>query len=132
MKTSLVILKLVAVLVFLALLAFEMLAQTSGNKQASRAEKTLTGVVSDSMCGATHMAKDKSPAECTRLCVQQGNKYALVVGKKVYTLEGHEAELNKLAAQKVTVKGTISGNTITVASVAPASKEKKSHIPSGN
>ncbi len=132
MKTSLVILKLVAVLVFLALLAFEMLAQTSGNKQASRAEKTLTGVVSDSMCGATHMAKDKSPAECTRLCVQQGNKYALVVGKKVYTLEGHEAELNKLAAQKVTVKGTISGNTITVASVAPTGKEKKSHIPSGN
>ncbi len=132
MKASLVILKLVAVLVFLALLAFEMLAQTSGNKQASRAEKTLTGVVSDSMCGATHMAKDKSPAECTRLCVQQGNKYALVVGKKVYTLEGHEAELNKLAAQKVTVKGTISGNTITVASVAPTGKEKKSHIPSGN
>ncbi len=132
MKTSLVILKLVAVLVFLALLAFEMLAQTSGNKQASRAEKTLTGVVSDSMCGATHMAKEKSPAECTRLCVQQGNKYALVVGKKVYTLEGHEAELNKLAAQKVTVKGTISGNTITVASVAPTGKEKKSHIPSGN
>jgi len=132
MKASLVILKLVAVLVFLALLAFEMLAQTSGNKQASRAEKTLTGVVSDSMCGATHMAKEKSPAECTRLCVQQGNKYALVVGKKVYTLEGHEAELNKLAAQKVTVKGTISGNTITVASVAPTGKEKKSHIPSGN
>lgn len=41
-------------------------------------------------------------------------------------------QLNKLAAQKVTVKGTISGNTITVASIAPASKEKKSHIPSGN
>ncbi len=120
MKTSLVILKLVAVLVFLALLAFEMPAQTSGNKQASRAKKTLTGVVSDSMCGATHMLKDKSPAECTRMCVQQGQKYALVVGKNLYTLEGHEAELGKLAGQKATVKGTVKGNTVNVQSVTPA------------
>src|SRR5712692_6441308 len=114
---------------------FEALAASSPASQqapSSGEQKTFTGTISDSMCGATHMAKDKTPAECTRLCVQQGNKYALVVGKKVYTLEGHEAELNKLAAQKVTVKGTISGNTITVASVAPTGKEKKSHIPSGN
>ena len=57
------------------------------------------------MCGATHMAKDKTPAECTQMCVKDGMKYALAVEKKVYTLEGYEADLAKLAGQKVTVKG---------------------------
>ena len=31
-------------------------------------QQSFTGVVTDSMCGATHMAKDKTPAECTRMC----------------------------------------------------------------
>ena len=95
----------------------------SANKQASAATNTLTGMVSDSMCGAHHMAKDKSPAECTRMCVKQGQKYALVVGQKVYTLEGHEDDLDKLAGQRVTVKGTVSGDTVNVASVTAAKKK---------
>ena len=85
-------------------------------------QKTFTGTISDSMCGATHMAKDKSPAECTRMCVKDGQKYALIAGKKVYTLEGHEADLDKLAGQNVTVKGTTSGDAITVASVVATGK----------
>ncbi|HTF25173.1 MAG TPA: hypothetical protein VK937_14860 [Candidatus Limnocylindria bacterium] len=52
-------------------------------------------------------------------CIKQGNKHALVVGKSVYTLEGHEAELDKYTAQKVSVKGTVKGETVTVESVAP-------------
>ncbi len=47
-------------------------------------------------------------------------KYALAVDKKLYTLEGHEAELSKLAGQKVTVKGTAKDDTITVRSVVAA------------
>ena len=66
------------------------------------------------------MAKDKGPAECTRMCVKQGMKYALIVGDKVYTLEGHEAEVDKLAGTKATVKGSVTGETVTVQSVAPA------------
>jgi hypothetical protein len=77
------------------------------------ASTTLTGIVSDAMGGAHHMPKDKSAAECTRICVKQGTKYALVVGKKVYTLEGHEAELDKVAGTKATVKGKVSGETLT-------------------
>ena len=103
-----------------ALTTASALAQTSTKPAA----KTLTGVVSDSMCGAKHMAKDKSAAECTRECVKQGTKYALVVGKKVYTLEGHEAELDKVAGMKATVKGKVSGETVTVQSVASAMKMK--------
>lgn len=114
----------VAVFTFSTLLmtAQMQMPDNSANKpgQNSAAPKTLTGVVSDSMCGAHHMAKDKSPAECTRMCVKQGQKYALIVGEKVYTLEGHEAEMNKLAGKKSTVKGSVTGETITVQSVVPA------------
>src|SRR5713101_155952 len=93
--------------------------------KSSATPKTLTGIVSDSMCGAHHMAKDKSPAECTRMCVQQGTKYALVVGKKAYTLEGHEAELDKLAGERATVKGSMMGEMVMVESVATAKKVTK-------
>jgi hypothetical protein len=68
--------------------------------------QTLTGVVSDAMCGAKHMM-DGSPADCTRACVRQGSKYALVVGDKVYTLNGHSEELDKLAGQQATLVGTV-------------------------
>ena len=96
---------------------------TSPAKGKSAGTKTLTGVVSDSMCGAKHMAKDKSPAECARMCVKQGMKYALVSVDKVYTLEGHEAELDKLAGARVTVKGSVAGDVVTVASVTPAANK---------
>ena len=55
-----------------------------------------------------------------RYCVKQGTKYALVADKKIYTLEGHEAELDKYAAQKVTLKGTLKGETMTVESLLSA------------
>jgi hypothetical protein len=80
-----------------------------------------TGKVSDAMCGAHHMMAGSSDADCTRACVKQGSKYALVVGDEVYTLEGGDAAaLDKLAGQRATVSGTLKGKTITVASVAPA------------
>ncbi len=42
--------------------------------QTSGSQKTLTGVVSDSMCGANHMAKDMPSADCLRMCVKKGTK----------------------------------------------------------
>ena len=92
----------------------------AGTLTALAQQQTFTGVVTDSMCGGKHMAKDKTPAECTRICVKDGQKYALVAGDKVYTLEGHEADLNKLAGQKVRLKGSLKGETVTVESVNPA------------
>ena len=77
-------------------------------------QQSFTGVVTDSMCGATHMAKEKTPAECTRICVKDGMKYALAADKKLYALEGREAELPKLAGQRVTVKGTLKGDTLSL------------------
>jgi hypothetical protein len=89
--------------------------------------KTLVGVVSDTACGAKHtMMPGKSDAECTRACVSKGSKYALVVGKKVYTLEGQYDELDKLAGEKAKVSGMVSGDVVQVSTVAPAKKHKKS------
>lgn len=125
MKNKMIIRSSAALTLTVALAGFAVLrSATAVSTQAgsSGEQKTFTGTISDSMCGATHMAKDKSPAECTRMCVKDGQKYALVAGKKLYTLEGHEEDLGKLAGQKVTVKGTTSGDTITVASVATSAK----------
>ena len=91
---------------------------------AAGKSQTLTGEVSDSMCGAKHEMPG-NPAECTRSCVKHGAQYALVVGDKVYTLETSDktalAALDKLAGAKAKVTGTVEGTTITVKSVAAGS-----------
>src|SRR5215471_5197602 len=104
--------------VFLALSIFAVL--TAFPTLAAGKSQTLTGQVSDAMCGAKHQMPG-DPAACTRSCVQHGSKYALVVGDKVYTLETSDkaalATLDKQAGAKVTVTGTEKDNTITVNSV---------------
>ena len=86
----------------------------------AQSSQTLTGTVSDTMCGAQHMMKDVSAAKCTRECVKQGSDYALVSGGKVYTLKGKSSELDKYAGQNVTLIGKVSGNTVTVDSISAA------------
>ena len=103
-------LRVAAVLLLAALLAF-----------AADKPQTFTGKISDAMCGAQHMMAGASDADCTRACVKQGSKYALVVGDNVYTLQGGDAAmLDKLAGQSATVSGTLKGKTIVVASVSAA------------
>ena len=80
-------------------------------------QQKISGVVSDTMCGAKHMMQG-SAADCTRACVSKGAKFALVVGEKIYILSGHESELDKVAGQRVTITGTVEGDTIAVSSVA--------------
>jgi hypothetical protein len=86
-------------------------------------KQSFTGEVSDSMCGAKHMMPGNK-AECAHGCVKKGAKYALVVGEKVYTLDTSDQstldKLDKLAGEKAKVTGTANGDTIEVASVAPA------------
>jgi hypothetical protein len=87
--------------------------------QDAGTDTTLTGVVSDAMCGAKHSMSGMSAADCTRMCVKGGQGFALVVGDKTYNLRGDSAELDKYAAQKVTVNGKLKGNTVAVDSVTP-------------
>lgn len=87
---------------------------------AMAATTTLTGVITDDMCGAKHMMPGKSDAECTRVCVKHGAKFAVVAGGQLYVLAGKSSELNALAGKKATVSGELTGNTLTVNSVVAA------------
>lgn len=87
---------------------------------SAQSSQTLTGTVSDAMCGAHHMMKGATAAQCTRECVKQGSDFALVSGDKVYTLKGDKSQLDKFAGQNVTVKGKVDGTTITVGSISAA------------
>ena len=86
----------------------------------AQATGTLTGTVSDAMCGKTHMMKGESAAQCTRECVKEGSDYALVVGDKVYTLKGDKAVIDKFSGAKVIVKGKLNGSTVTMESIKAA------------
>jgi len=83
-------------------------------------QKTFTGVVTDTSCGARHMQADKNAAQCTRECVRKGASFALVDGDRLYRLEGDRAEIDKHAGQRAQVRGLLEGNVVTVHSVAPA------------
>lgn len=82
--------------------------------------QTLSGQVSDAMCGAKHQMPGKA-ADCTRTCVQHGSKYTLVVGDKVYTLETSDKaaldKLNDLAGATAKITGEVDGETINVKAV---------------
>jgi hypothetical protein len=85
-------------------------------------KQTLTGEVSDSMCGTQH---SMGPAvECTRACAKRGSKYLLVVGDKLYSLNTDDkallAVLDQQAGKKATVTGTVNGVGVEVNSVVPA------------
>ncbi len=81
------------------------------------AEGSWTGYISDSQCGAK--GANEKHADCAAKCVKEhGAKYVFVndADKKVYTI----ADQDKVAAHAghhVTVKGSVDGDALTVASV---------------
>jgi hypothetical protein len=84
--------------------------------------QTYEGVITDTHCGAKHSAAvGLSAANCARVCVRSGERFALVDGDKAYALEGEQAVLKRVAGQRVKVVGSLNGDTISVASVASAS-----------
>jgi hypothetical protein len=89
-------------------------------EMAAGKTQTLSGQVSDVMCGAKHQMPGKA-ADCTRACIQHGSKYALVVGDKIYTLETSDQaaldKLNERAGETAKVTGEVEGDTIAVKSV---------------
>ena len=82
--------------------------------------QTLEGIVSDSVCGAKHTMADA--AKCTHECARHGF-YALVVGDKVYKLNGKTNGIEKLEGAKAKVSGTVDNArmSIRVRSVAVGS-----------
>lgn len=91
----------------------------AGLALASPKQQTFAGVISDSMCGASHMMPG-SPKACTLKCVKDGSKFVLVdPAGKVYQLTNQTAP-RPFAGEKVKVVGTLTGDTIAVKSIAAA------------
>jgi hypothetical protein len=83
-------------------------------------DQTLEGTLSNTHCGLKHATADAKAATCVNGCVSSQNaKYALVVGDKIYTLEGGDkAVYQKQAGLATKVTGHVDGTTIHVSSVA--------------
>jgi hypothetical protein len=81
----------------LALAEF-LVALASPQTNLKKKQVTLTGTVTESMCGAKHM-RSGDDAKCVRTCVKNGSHYALVVNQKVYPLNGRSEELDGQVGQ---------------------------------
>ena len=71
--------------------------------------KTYVGVITDTMCGASHAAMKVSPdSKCVKDCVRDGKtfQYALLDGKNLYKLSDQDTPA-KFAGQKVKVTGVL-------------------------
>ena len=79
--------------------------------------RTITGTVSDSNCGAKHATASDGAAACVEKCVTGGASYVVISGGKIYKVDAQD-KFKGLGGKSVTVKGTVKGDSITVASVA--------------
>jgi hypothetical protein len=87
------------------------------------ADKTWTGAISDSNCGASHAKMIRAHGattgrDCTLACVKAGAKYVFLMNGKVYNIANQDfAGLPAHADDTVMLTGTLDGDTITVSKV---------------
>lgn len=85
----------------------------------SLAEKTFSGVVTDTHCGARHDKNlNKAPAECTKFCVRKGSTFSMVDGDKSYELQGDADQIGSFAGQRAMARGMLNGTSISVVSIS--------------
>jgi hypothetical protein len=109
-RAGTLVLKIIPFLILSALMVTVVALAAGSVIVPLRPSVTLTGIVSDSVCGEDHGIMAPGDAECTRACVELGAQYALMVGKmkfgkKMYLLYGRKDDLHELAGMKVIVKG---------------------------
>jgi hypothetical protein len=105
----------------IAALLFAVLPAVASQNQTNTAPNTVnfTGKVSCSKFGAsTPSQKGMSQSMAIQQCISQGYTYVLVVGKRVYPLEGDHKELAKMVGQTVTVAGHLNAEKPTGAESA--------------
>ena len=84
------------------------------------ANSSFTGIVTDDMCVRKHtMLPGKPDSACVRACVKAGSKYELLVGDKVYTLQGGGGEVDKFAGHRAKVTGDLAADSIQVVAIRP-------------
>ena len=94
------------------------------------AEKTMTGVLSDSKCAgkhakAEHGSQTDSNHECATKCVAGGAKHVFVSKGKTYQIANQDyAGLKDHTGHKVALTGEAKGDSITISKIemAPAAK----------
>jgi hypothetical protein len=86
---------------------------------APAADRTWTGTISDTMCGANHasMGPGMEDRPCTQACAKGGVPYALVADGRVYRLANHESDLRAHAGHRVNLTGELKGDTIRVSMI---------------
>ena len=90
---------------------------------ASAADKTWTGQISDSMCGASHQKMTSAHAgmtdrDCALACIKGGGKYVFVSDGKVYNIANQELALLQVhAGHTVQLSGDMKGDTIIVSNI---------------
>lgn len=95
-------------------------SQVAAGPASPGREKALQGVVSDTSCNAKHVSKDRTAAECARVCVRHGARYALISGESVYLLDGNLSEMDHYAGQRAEVVGLLDGDLLTIRSIRVA------------
>jgi hypothetical protein len=116
-----------ATLFVLALLSLPAWAQSSNPADSVH---TFTGEIMDSICSpsGSHtamMGKNASMGHdkgtCTKQCARLGGKYVLYdpATRKVYSLD-NQTEAGSFAGREVRITGTLAGENIRIASIAPA------------
>jgi hypothetical protein len=88
--------------------------------------ETLTGKISDAMCGTSHdtmteHGKKMTDKQCTVACVDHGSQYVFVSGDKVLKVSNQDfAGLRQFAGEAVKLTGNVKDDTITVAKIEKA------------
>ena len=96
---------------------------------AFAAEHTWVGKLSDSNCGAKHMAGAEhqtkmSDAACVKTCIDKGAKYVFVNDGKVLSISNQDfIDLPKHAGHKVKLTGEMTGDSIQVAKIEMPKKK---------
>src|SRR5579871_5472085 len=84
--------------------------------------QSITGVITDSSCGASHsMMKGHSDEDCVKMCVKGASDYALYDGRAVWKLSDQKAPASFIA-KRVKVTGTVDDKAmkIKVTKIEPA------------
>ena len=78
-----------------------------------------TGVISDTMCGAKHLDASAASQACAQKCVKGGSAPVFVTSdSKVITLDADSAKkAMPHVGHKVTVSGTMKGDTLMIESI---------------
>lgn len=89
---------------------------------AAGASTTVTGVITDSTCGASHaMMKGHADDDCVRMCTKGSAEYALYDGRNIWKLSDQKAPA-RFMAKHVKVTGILDEKAmrIKVASIEQA------------